>query len=178
MEVNVRLFWKLTKHRKPRSSRIYLEICNEECVIHTDPHDVAETFAHFYKNLYTPLEDHIFDHAFRDQVEDNFQKLTTECILDSIDIPGGQFTTINIISGLKKFKLRKAPGDDLITNEHILHCCKTLVNFLLKLFTAIVVHDYIPLCWKRGLIVHCTKAELSRKILATAIGQSLYYRVS
>lgn len=34
---------------KPRSSRIYLEIRNEEGVIHTDPRGIAETFAQFYK---------------------------------------------------------------------------------------------------------------------------------
>lgn len=69
VEVDVRLFWKLTKRRKPISSRIYPEIRNENGVIHTDPRGVAETFAQFYKNLYTHLEYHIFDHAFLDQVE-------------------------------------------------------------------------------------------------------------
>lgn len=145
-EVDVRLLWKLTKRRKPRSSRIYPEIRNDEGVIHTDPRGVAETFAQFYKNLYTPLEDHIFDQAFRDQVEENFQKLTNECLLDSTDIPGGQFTSIEIISAIKTLMLRKAPGYDLITNEHIIHGGKTLVSCLLKLFTAIVVRDYIPFC--------------------------------
>lgn len=80
-EVDVRLFWKLTERRKPRSSHIYPEIRNDEGVIHTDPRGVAETFAQFYKNLYTPLEDHIVDQPFRDQVEENFQKLKMSAYL-------------------------------------------------------------------------------------------------
>ena len=64
-EVDVRLFWKLTKRRKPRTTRIYPEIRNEEGIIHTDPNGVTEAFASFYKRLYSPLEDTYFDTDFK-----------------------------------------------------------------------------------------------------------------
>lgn len=71
-EIYVRLFWKLTKSRKPKRFRIYPEIRNEEGVIHTDPQGVAETFALFYRKLYTPLEDDSFDHPFRNTIIDKY----------------------------------------------------------------------------------------------------------
>jgi CRISPR/Cas system endoribonuclease Cas6 (RAMP superfamily) len=37
--------------------------------------------------------------------------------------------------------MRKAPGDDLITNEHIIHGDKPLHSCLLKLFNAVVNQD-------------------------------------
>lgn len=47
-EVDIRLFWRLTKRRKPRTSRIYPEIQDEGGTTHTDPEGVAETFANYY----------------------------------------------------------------------------------------------------------------------------------
>lgn len=51
----------------------------------------------------------------------------------------------------------------MITNEHIIHAGKTLADCLLKLFTAIVDHNYIPFCWKRGLIVPLYKGGAKPK---------------
>lgn len=72
-EIDVRLFWKVTKRRKPRRSRIYPEIRDEEGVTHIDPRGVAETFASFYRKLYTPLEDDSFDHVFRNTIIDKYR---------------------------------------------------------------------------------------------------------
>ena len=58
-----------------------------------------------------------------------------------------------ITTAITSLKRRKAPGDDSITNEHIIHGGKQLKNHLLKLFNAIVDCCYIPDYWKRGLIV-------------------------
>lgn len=65
VEVDVGLFWKLTKHRKPGRSQIYPEIRDEEGANHTDLRGVAKTFASFYRKLYTPLEDDGFNDVFR-----------------------------------------------------------------------------------------------------------------
>lgn len=126
-----------------------------EGVTHTDPQGVTETFASFYRKLYTPLEDDSFDHAFRNTISDKYQHLTTECEEDPGYIPGGQLTTAEITSAINTgtLKLRKAPGDDSVTNEHIIHGGASLIACILKLFNATVQYNYIPRCWKRGLIV-------------------------
>lgn len=51
-ELDLRLFWRLVKQRRPRSSRIYPEICNKHGTNQTDPEGVAGAFADFYKDTY------------------------------------------------------------------------------------------------------------------------------
>lgn len=98
-EIDVRLFWKLTKCRKPKRSQIYPEIGDEEGVFHTDPRGVAETFALFYRKLYTPLEDDRFDHAFRNTIIDKYRHITTECEEDRGIYPrGSTYTDRNNVS--------------------------------------------------------------------------------
>ena len=58
-----------------------------------------------------------------------------------------------ITTAITSLKRRKAPGDDSITNEHIIHVGKQLKKGLLKLFNTIVDCCYVPDYWKSGLIV-------------------------
>ena len=58
-----------------------------------------------------------------------------------------------ITTAITSLNQRKAPDDDSITNEHIIHGGKQLKTGLLKLFNAIVDCCYIPDYWNRGLIV-------------------------
>lgn len=40
------------------------------------------------------------------------------------------------------------PGEDIVTNKHLMHAVTTLAYCL----TAVFDHIYIPFCWKRGFI--------------------------
>ena len=84
--------------------------------------------------------------------------MTDECEADHGYLPGGKLILTEITTAITSLMRRKAPGDDLITNEHIIHGGKQLKNHLLKLFNAIVACCYIPDYWKRGLIVPLHKA--------------------
>ena len=65
-----------------------------------------------------------------------------------------------ITTAITSLKRRKAPGDDSITNEHIIHSGKQLKTGILKLFNAIVDCCFIPDYWNRGLIVSLHKDSL------------------
>ena len=54
---------------------------------------------------------------------------------------------------VSKLKLRKAPGEDGITNEHIKFSGPETISCLTKLFNAVVRCGEVPVSWKRGLIV-------------------------
>lgn len=56
-KMDIRLFWRLVKQRRPRPSRIYPEICDTSGNTHNDPNGVANAFAEFYEEIYRPLED-------------------------------------------------------------------------------------------------------------------------
>ena len=158
-EVDVCLFWKITKRRKPRTTRISPEIRNEEGITHTDPNGVTEAFASFYKRLYLPLEDTYFDTDFKKEIEDSFKLLTDECEADHGYLPGDKIILTEITTTITSLKRRKAPGDDSITNEHLIHGGKQLKTGLLKLFNAIVNCCYGYDYWKRGLIVPLYKGR-------------------
>lgn len=51
-ELDLRQFWRRVKQRRPRSSRIYPEICNKHGTNQTDPEGVAGAFADFYEDTY------------------------------------------------------------------------------------------------------------------------------
>lgn len=152
-EVDIRLLWRLTKRRKPRTSRIYPEIQDEGGTTYTDLKGVAETFANYYQNIYTPLEDVQFDPGFKSNIDLELKHIIATCESDIHDLPGGCITTKELNAIISCLKLRKAPGYDSITNEHIVHGGKSLVRCLVNLYNAIVSWGKIPLQWKQGLIV-------------------------
>lgn len=68
-EMDISLFWKLTKRRKCRASQIYPEIQDENGTTHTNPEGVTETFAQCCEKIYTPLQDDNFHHDFKSETE-------------------------------------------------------------------------------------------------------------
>jgi hypothetical protein len=167
-EVNVRLSWKQTKRRKPRTSRVYPEICDENGVTHTDPNGVLEAFASFFERLYAPLDKENFDNllpCFLKEHREKFQHLKTESESDFNHIPGGIITSKEVIITIYTLKMLKTPGADLITNEHITHGGKPLHPCLLKLFNAVVKCGHVPVFWKRSLRVPLYKGSNKPRFL-------------
>lgn len=145
MDIHVRLFWKLTKHRKRRASRIYPEIRDEKGTTHTNPEGVTETFAQYYEKIYTPLQDDNFNQDFKSESELEIRRLTEICESDIQSLPGGSLTTKELNTITNTRKRRKAPGHDSVTNEHIIHGGKSLVTCLVKMYNSIVSYGKIPL---------------------------------
>lgn len=82
---------------------------------------VAKNFANYYQNIYTPLEDVQFDPDFKSKIDLEMKHIIATCESDIHDLPGGCITTKELNSIIGCLKLRKAPGYDSITNEHIVH---------------------------------------------------------
>ncbi|KAK3103530.1 hypothetical protein FSP39_019895 [Pinctada imbricata] len=118
-ECDIRLFWRLVKAQKPRAFRIYPEIC-EAGVNYDTPDREAEAFASFFENLYSPLTDDDFDDKFKENIEEQYAHLKSDHINNDIYLPGGPITNDDVKNVIKQLKRRKAPGDDGITNEHII----------------------------------------------------------
>lgn len=85
--------------------------------------------------------------------------------------PCGKITIVKITSVLEYLKLRKSPGYDSCTNEHIKHGGKILTKCILKLFNKIVCNDKIPTEWKQGLIIPIYKEGGKPKTLARVTDQ-------
>lgn len=71
-ECDIRLFWKLVKRQKNRTSRTYPEIRDDNGNIYNDPSGVADALALYYANIYSLSDHDSFDDAFRCRVETKF----------------------------------------------------------------------------------------------------------
>lgn len=118
-KVDLRLFWKLTKRIKPKTSRLYPEIIDPTGKKNTDPEGVAEAFASHYETLYSCLMDQHFDDDTKKYIDTKISEITELFKYDLCTLPGGLITSDEIICVVQSLKFRKAPTYDLITNEHI-----------------------------------------------------------
>ena len=158
-ECDIRLFWRLTKRKKPRSTRIYPEIVDNSGNSHRDPVGVADSFASFFEEVYTPLSDIDFDSDFKTEIEEQYDFFKLQCAASNDELPGGPITVADIEKVIQKLKLRKAPGEDGISNEHIKYSGPKTISCLVKLFNAVVKIGNVPASWKRGLIVPLYKGS-------------------
>lgn len=148
---DVRLFWKLIKRQRPRSSRSYPEIELGEDTF-TDPSDIANAFAHHFKDVYNPKDNDSFNPVFYQSIETQYKSLKTETMLNNF-FPGGDISMDEISTLIRDLKRRKAPGKDFIQNEHIIYGGSELKLCLLHLFNSIIKSGQIPDSWKRDIIV-------------------------
>ena len=63
------------------------------------------------------------------------------------------FTTEEVYGALKKLKRGKSPGPDDLLAEHLFEGGEAVVNWLMKIFNAIVALEKLPNSLKNGIIV-------------------------
>lgn len=152
-KVDLRLFWKFTKRIKPKTSRLYPEITDSTGKKNTDPEGVAEAFADHYETLYSCLIDQHFDDGTKKYNNTKISEITELFKGDLRSLPGGPITSDEIICVVQSLKSRKAPGFDIITNEHIKYGGETITLCIAVLFNGIIDSGKIPTDWKQGLII-------------------------
>ena len=97
---------------------------------------------------YTPLSDVDFDPDFKNNIEEQYNFFKLQSAASPAELPGDMISAGDVDKVIQKLKLRKAPGEDGISNEHIRYSGPKTVSCLVKLFNAVVAAS-----WKRGLIV-------------------------
>ena len=103
-ECDIRLFWRLTKRKKPRSTRIYPEIVDNSGNSHRDPVGVADSFASFFEEVYSPLSDIDFDSDFKTEIEEQYDFFKLQCAASNNELPGGPITVADIEKVIQKLK--------------------------------------------------------------------------
>ena len=77
-------------------------------------------FETFYKNLYTAQNKEQFDDNFERKTENTFKHMLNESYKHKQDFLETNISENELVTILSKLKRRKAPGWDLVQNEHIL----------------------------------------------------------
>jgi hypothetical protein len=95
-ECDIRMFWKLVKRQKVKTWRTYPEIISSDGVSHRDPIGVAQAFATYFQNIYTPSENSLFDRAFYLETEAKYLNIKAQCQHSRNNLPGGPISTNDI----------------------------------------------------------------------------------
>ena len=124
----------------------------------SQPDEIACLWANYYENLeLTPKDNTDFDDKFRGYVENEVSEITKNSIVDVDDIFQDPITETEIKNILTMLPNSKAPGDDVITYEHVRFSGKLLVKKLVILYNKIVELEYIPKKIKLGIKIAVPK---------------------
>lgn len=139
--------------------------------------NLASTIQHLMDN-FIPEDDNSTD--------DEHQRQTRLQVMQPIDTPADEdFTKEEILSALKKFNPKKAPGEDGLNSEILLTTFNCVPKFFTEVYNRCLKTGYFPNQWKRSHIVPITKpgkedtAEVSkyRPISLLNIGGKLLERL-
>ena len=157
-DCNLRLFWQLVKKKKSKPSDSCVEIIIEDQVL-SSPDLVLGAFENYYKDVFTPKDDSKFDDNFKCEIESKFYDILTQSQEHNLVSTENDITETELDTILLKLKKCKAPGWDLVQNEHIKFGGLVLKKALVKLYSSLMQHEIIPYSWKRGLIIPIYKGH-------------------
>ena len=153
-ECDIRLFWKLAKGKSKKQS--------ESCQI-SHPNMVLSAFESFYRDLSIPKDNHQFDKSYTHETETTLNPLFANTSNEHIDILDDEIMEDELASAISSLKTLKAPGWDLVQNEHIIHGGDIVKKVLCKLFNKIIELEKIPDSWRKGVIIPIYKGHNKRK---------------
>jgi hypothetical protein len=68
-----------------------------------------------------------------------------------------EFTKQEILAVLEKFDPSKAPGEDALNSNVLLHTFKSFPNFLTEIYNDCLRRGHFPKQWKRSIIITIVK---------------------
>ncbi|CAC5398850.1 unnamed protein product [Mytilus coruscus] len=120
-ECDIRLFWKLIKRQKPKHSKVCQQIIHNN-IVHTSPESICNAFANYFEDLYTPADTLTFDDPTLNEMNKAYREIERVCKADEdLYLPGGLISCDDVSSVIKQLKHRKACGNDMIQNEHLIY---------------------------------------------------------
>ncbi|VDI49007.1 Hypothetical predicted protein [Mytilus galloprovincialis] len=136
-ECDIRLFWKLIKRQKPKHSKVY---------------------------LYTPADTSTFDDPTLNEMNKAYREIERVCKADEdLYLPGGMISCDDVSSVIKQLKRRKACGNDMIQNEHLIYGGPKVSECLSIFLNIVVEKQQVPSDWQKGLVVPLFKGADSIK---------------
>ena len=156
-DVNRNRFWnKLKKARSDVSPDVF-SIKDVNGKIHHDSHGVLKIWKEHFSKLGKPKDDPRYDSEHFDVVNEFIK--SKACLHDSdlfLDVP---FEETEIAYAISKLKLRKAPGPDNISAEHISNAGNRMVRTLVLLYNKMLEIEYVPKVLRRGIQIPLYKGK-------------------
>ena len=127
------------------------------------PSKICAGLADYYDQLYTPLEDPLFDEDHRQIIHKKFQEYMISSHENYGEILDDILEIKEVSEAVGELKTRKAGGPDNLTNEHLKYGGHTLVKHLHTLFSSILLVEKTPSNMKKGLTISIPKDRTSKR---------------
>ena len=150
-ELDYRLFWKLLRKRSnTRGTGCHEIIVNGQTF--SPESEVAEGFAAHFQTVFKANLENRFS-SFENDVKNvlgNIENLNLEQYPEILECDVRETEISKLIKTLKR---RKAPGMDLVQNEHIIYGGHVINKYLMLLFNKILTTEVVPNSWKYSMII-------------------------
>ncbi len=107
--------------------------------------------------MYTPVDNVNYDHDIKIFIDNKVGKMKEESLLNNDGLMSKELTLEEVQNVISKLKCNTALGWDEITVEHVKFGGLELIKILRRLFNVISKYEYMPLYFKRGIIVPIPK---------------------
>ena len=155
-------FWHLVNKGK-KGCKGVCPIMSENKRLLCDPNEICEEWKNYFKDLYKP-QDKGYDNEFKEFVEKETESMITASSDNNDSILLHSINSIEIESVIKGLKNNKAPGFDNIPAECYKHAGKYFIRLLTMLFNMLITSEYVPLQFKRGVIIPIPKGEKDKSL--------------
>ena len=139
---------------KTKQKRTFNTIQNDDGKLLTENAEIVKEWGIYYQNLFSDKDDGNWDNLFRQKVEADLMQIDRESY---VEIEGGKIDKEEVEREIKNLRLRKAPGWDLVTAEHIKYGGENLKTIITWIINAMIICEDIPTHFKKGLIVPIPK---------------------
>jgi hypothetical protein len=161
-EVNQTYFWYLVNKRKKRGQSTH-PIKLENGMVLTDQDDIRNAWKLYFQKLYTPSKNPEYNEQFRQQIVQEVKQMEHESFYADDNVIKDGITLGEVTAIINKLKNKKAPGIDNISAEHIKCGGVALHKCIVLLFNVITKYEYVPICFKKGIVVPIPKGSKNKE---------------
>ena len=150
-------FWRLVKRSRSVGGSCTTAIRDKNKKVVYECDEVLRVWKTHFQELCTPKNESTFD-------EEHFNNVNSEVKFYNSMTDGDKFTDTpfsesEVAKAISKLNMKKAPGYDGISTEHIKHGGSVLVLFLTLLYNLILLLEYIPVNLRRGTQIPLFKGK-------------------
>lgn len=120
---------------------------------------VCELWGKYFTDLYAEQSDDSFSEEFYHEINSKVERCLESYKNFSVSGIENDITRDEIRYHMSTLKCGKAPGNDYITNEHLLNGGEQILKQLCKLFNLIIKTEYLPTTFRHGIIIPLYKGN-------------------
>ena len=150
-------YWRMFKRMKGKPASKVHAVKNLQDEVVYDINPVLEVWRSHFSRLSTPRDSPYYDNAHFDNVTERVREWKEgNGTSEFLEVP---FTVDEVIKTIYKMHLKKTPGHDQITAEHIRYGGMVLWRVLCNLFNICLRAEYVPVNFRRGVQVPLYKGK-------------------